>query len=129
MAPRTKFIAFVATSWLAVFVVLYFLTLDPYSDAWERYLHIHVGMSEADVVSTFGVASGEHNAIPVTCCGTGQDDDIAAVNACHTQQLWIFDAGMFEFGFDEQGRVQHKVASANMNRPNAFARVIHLLTR
>ncbi len=85
-------------------------------------------MSESEVIGLFGVPPGKYSRDPVAICTTGQADEFAAVDECHSKRVWLFDEGLFEIGLDENLQVQKKVASANMSGGSSvWTRLLHSL--
>ncbi|MBI3410829.1 MAG: hypothetical protein HY040_21035 [Planctomycetes bacterium] len=127
MARSKKGILFVSAASLAVLALWFFLAQNPHVEVWAKYRQIREGMSENEVSQLFGVPPGNYSAGRVAVCLTGQDEEFAAVDACSTKRVWVFDEGLFEIGFDDNLRLHKKAASANMSRPSVWSRLLHSL--
>lgn len=128
MSRRRRWVLFASAVALLALVLWYGLGRNRYGDAWEGYARIREGMSREEVVALFGVPPGDYSSGHVHICNTGQEESLAAVDRCNSKCVWVFDAGLFEIGLDDNARVKSKAASANMGGPpTVWERMIHAL--
>jgi hypothetical protein len=113
---------------LVTVALWYSLGHKRHSDIWKRYDQIREGMSKDKVITLFGVPPGQYCSGPVAICSTGQEESFMAVDKCSSKSVWLFDEGVFEIGFDQNLKVEKKVASANMRgHPTVWDRLRYVL--
>jgi hypothetical protein len=112
----------VAAAAIAVGIVGLVLLLPPRGErsTWDAYEAIRDGMTETEVEALLGGPEGDRSIYRTSFCIAMTADEREAFHSKLVIKEWINDDALILVGFDQEGRVAQKFATANRGGPPSW---------